>query len=40
MASTFHQQHPDAAPVGIPVPPKPVNTTYPWLGAPPKPIDK
>ncbi|UKY54168.1 winged helix-turn-helix transcriptional regulator [Streptomyces inhibens] len=40
MTSTFHQEHPDAALARDPVPPKLINTTHPWNGAPPKLIDK
>ncbi|MBY8845552.1 GNAT family N-acetyltransferase [Streptomyces sp. SP2-10] len=38
--STFHQQHPDAALARDLVPPKLITITRPWIGAPPKPIDK
>ncbi|WP_159395945.1 hypothetical protein [Streptomyces sp. FXJ1.172] len=40
MTSTSHQEHPDAALARDPVPPKLINTTHPWNGAPPKLIDK
>jgi len=40
MTSTFHQEHPDAALARDPVPPKSIDITRPWAGAPPKPIDK
>ncbi|MET9359092.1 hypothetical protein ABZY14_40270 [Streptomyces sp. NPDC006617] len=40
MTSTFHQEHSDAALARTPVPPKLVDITHPWNGAPPKPIDK
>ncbi|MFJ6598522.1 hypothetical protein ACIQPP_48705 [Streptomyces violaceusniger] len=40
MTSTFHQEHPDAALARDLVPPKLINITRPWFGAPPKLIDK
>ncbi|WP_217507309.1 hypothetical protein, partial [Streptomyces lunaelactis] len=40
MTSTFRQEHPDAALARDLVPPKLINTTRPWNGVPPKPIDK
>ncbi|MFE2561608.1 hypothetical protein ACFXGT_37490 [Streptomyces sp. NPDC059352] len=40
MTSTFRQEHPDAALARATLPPKLVNITRPWIGSPPKPIDK
>ncbi|MFF1839929.1 hypothetical protein ACFVXE_38125 [Streptomyces sp. NPDC058231] len=40
MTSIFHQEHPDAALARAAMPPNLVNIARPWIGAPPKPIDK
>ncbi|MET8418698.1 hypothetical protein ACWD7C_29880 [Streptomyces sp. NPDC005134] len=40
MTSTFHQEHPDTALATAAMPPNLANITQPWIGAPPKPIDK
>ncbi|MGV4988803.1 hypothetical protein ACVB8X_43300 [Streptomyces sp. NRAIS4] len=40
MTSTFHQEHPDAALARELVPPKLINITRPWIGAPRQSIDK